>query len=125
MITKKEIFICILFVTILILPLVIGFASGNFKIPEEPDIQSKDIYVVVTDIEKKEYYAGTAIREVTIEVYSKEYNLRESYTETYKGIFGNIPCWSYKKGDIVKARLCTAVIQSTGKVVDRYIDKVY
>lgn len=125
MITKKDIFIFILLTTILLLPLVTGGASGNLKIPEEPQIYSENIYVVVTDIEKKEYYAGTAIREVTIEVYSKEYNLRESYTETYKGIFGNIPCWSYEKGDIVKARLCTVVIQSTGKVIDRYIDKVY
>ncbi|MBE5819776.1 MAG: hypothetical protein E7310_03010 [Clostridiales bacterium] len=96
-----------------------------FEIPEQPKAYFEDIYVVVTDIDKKEYFAGTTIREVTIEVYSKDYNLTKRVTETYKGMFGNMPYMEYEKGDTIRARLCTTFMESTGQIVDRYIDKVY
>ena len=101
------------------------FCSCDFELPEQPQAHFEDIDVIVTDIEKKEYFAGTAIREVTIEVYSQEYNLTKRFTEIYKGMFGSMPYMEYEKGDTVKARLCTVFMESTGKIVDRYIDKVY
>lgn len=101
------------------------FCSCNFEIPEQPKANFKDIDVVITDIEKKQYFAGTAIREVTIEVYSQEYNLTKRFTETYKGMFEEIPYMKYEKGDTVKARLCTYYMESTGQIVNRFIDKVY
>lgn len=97
----------------------------DFEIPEQPQTHCKDIYVVITDVEKKQYFAGTAIREVTLEVYSQEYNLTKRVTEIYKGMFGRMPYMEYEKGDTVKARLCTVFMESTGQIVDRFIDKVY
>lgn len=89
------------------------------------EIYFKDIYVVVTDIEKKQYFAGAIIREVTIEVYSQEYNLTKCVTETYKGMFGSMPYMEYERGDTVKAKLCTAFMESTGQIVNQYIYEVY
>ena len=125
MTSKKTTFIRIFSIILLLAISLSVFCSCDFELPEQPQNHFEDIYVVITDIEKKEYYAGTSIREVTIEVYSKEYNLTETFTETYKGMFDNMPYMEYKKGNTVKARLCTVVMESTGKIVDRYIDKVY
>ena len=125
MTSRKTTIIRICSITLLLATIVFVFCSCDFEIPEQPQTYFEDIYVVVTDIEKKEYFAGTAVREVTLEVYSQEYNLTKRVTEIYKGMFGSMSYMEYEKCDTVKARLCTVYMESTGEIVDRYIDKVY
>ena len=94
-------------------------------IPEQPVSYVQDIQVVITNIEKHQYYAGTVQRKVEVTVYSKEYNLTQKFTERYAGTFGNMPLWEYEKGDTIKARMITFVMESTGEMTTRYIDKLY
>ena len=125
MTSRKTTLIRICSIILLLATTLSLFCSCDLELPEQPKAYFEDIYVVITDIEKKEYLAGTAIREVTIEVYSQEYNLTKRITEIYKGMFCKMPYMEYEKGNIVKARLCTVFMESTGKIVDRYIDKIY
>lgn len=111
---------------LLILVSTLSFCSCSDYVPkEQPVPYTQDIDVVITKIEKKQWFAGTAQREVEITVYSKEYNLIGKDTEHYVGMFGKMPFWEYEKGDTVKARMIIFIMESTGEITNRYIDKVY
>ena len=125
MTSKKTTIIRIFSLLLLLITSLSIFCSCDFELPEQPEAYYEDIYVVVTDIEKKQYYAGTSIREVTLEVYSQEYNLTKRVTAIDKGFFVTLSYMEYEKGDTVKARLCTVFMKSTGQIIDRYIDIIY
>ncbi len=92
---------------------------------EQPHLYWKDIDVVVTDIDKKQWYASTHWYEVKVSVESEEYQL--TYTEIFKGsgAFGCPPQWEYDEGDTVRAELYSWVMDSTGEVIRREIHMVY
>lgn len=92
---------------------------------EQPHLYWKDIDVAVTSVDKKHWYASTHWYEVKVSVKSEEYQL--TYTEVFKGsgAFGCPSQWEYDKGDTVKAKLYSWVMDSTGEVVRREIHTVY
>ena len=92
---------------------------------ESPHLYWKDIDVTVTDIEKDHWFAGTNWYRVTIHVHSDEYNLDGEYTDKSSGASGCPASWNYEEGDTVKAEMYSWVLDSTGEVVRRTINKVY
>lgn len=120
-----------IFLFALILVLILSGCSvqqtGNMSSgrKEQPHLYWKDIDVVVTSVDKKHWYASTHWYEVKVSVKSEEYQL--TYTEVFKGsgAFGRPSQWEYDKGDTVKAKLYSWVMDSTGEVVRREIHTVY
>lgn len=87
---------------------------------EQPHLYWKDIEVVVISIEHKHWYATTHHYILEVEVYSDEYNLRTILTERGSGMF-TPPHWELQKGDKVKVKLHSWVMDSTGEVIKRKI----
>lgn len=96
-----------------------------YKPKEQPHLYWKDIDVVVTDIDRKHWYASTHWYVVKITVKSEEYGLIEEFEIKGSGAFGRPNQWNYKRGQIVKAQLYSWVMDNTGDVVRREINKVY
>ena len=92
---------------------------------ERPHLYWKEIEVEVVNIDKRHWFAGTHHYVVDVTVYSEEYNLTKSFTYQAGEAFAVIPCWNYQKGDIIKAELYSWVMDSTGEIVKRDINKVY
>jgi hypothetical protein len=105
--------------------LIFCSCNENYTPKEQPTSYSEDIQVVVTKISKKQWFAGTAQREVEISVYSDEYNISGKDTIRYTGMFGSFKLWDVEKGDTVTARMIIVYMKSTGEITKRYIDKVY
>ena len=99
--------------------------TTDYTIPEEPHLYWKDIDVVVTDIDKQHWFAGTHWYSVQITVESEEYNLERTIEFKGSGAFGKPGQWDYKTGDIVTAQLYSWVMDSTGEVVRRKINTIY
>ena len=93
--------------------------------PEQPHLYWKDIDVVVTDISRRRWFAGTHWHEVTITVESQEYGLTRTLTYKGSGFFGCPSQWGYEVGDVVRAQLYSWVMDSTGEVTKRLIHQVY
>ena len=55
----------------------------------------------------------------------EEYNLEKTLTYEDQGMWVNNPAWNYEKGDIIKAELYSWVMDSTGEIVRRDINKIY
>lgn len=112
---------------ILMLSILLAFSScnGDYTAKEQPVSYSKDIHVVVTNINKKQWFAGTAQREVEITVYSDEYNISGKDTIRYTGMFGGFKLWDVQEGDTITARIIVVYMKSTGKITKRYIDIIY
>lgn len=100
-------------------------AETDYTIPEEPHLYWKDIDVVVTDIDKRHWFAGTHWYSVQITVESEEYNLERTIEFKGSGAFGKPGQWDYQTGDIVTAQLYSWVMDSTGEVVRRKINTIY
>ena len=113
------------FILVIITLFVFTSCNSNYAPSEQPLSYAETINVVITAIDKKQWFAGTAQREVKVTVYSEEYNISYKDTVRYTGMFGNMSLWQAKEGDIVKARMIVFYMQSTGKITNRYIDKVY
>lgn len=99
--------------------------SPNYVPPEQPHLYWKDIDVEVTKIDKRQWFATVHRRIVNITVYSEEYNLEKTLTYEDQGMWVNNPAWNYEKGDIIKAELYSWVMDSTGEIVRRDINKIY
>jgi len=97
----------------------------NYTPPEQPHLYWKDIDVEVTNVDKRQWFATVHRRIVNITVYSEEYNLTKTLTYEDSGMWINNPAWEYKKGDVIKAQLYSWVMDSTGEVVKRDINKIY
>ena len=116
----------ILLITLLMILLVGCNLNTSQKIqqaprPEQPHLYWKDIDVVVTDIDKKTWFATTRWWMINIEVYSEEYDLTETFEIKDSGLYGCSSEWEYEAGDIIKAELHSWVIDSTGEVIRREI----
>lgn len=97
----------------------------NYVPKEQPHLYWKDIDVEVTSINKHHWFASTHHYKVDITVYSEEYNLTKTFNNYASGAFAVIPGWDYEKGDIIKAELYSWVMDSTGEVVRRDINRIY
>lgn len=113
---------------LLIISLFTGCCTNTttkYQPAEQPHLYWKDIDVTVTDVDKRHWFTGTHWYEVTVYVHSDEYDLDGSYTEQGSGVFGCPGSWQYEIGDTVKAELYSWVMDSTGEVIKREINKVY
>lgn len=119
---KNRNIISILMLTFL---LVISLFTSGCERAEQPHLYWKNIDVTVTNVDKRHWFAGTHHYEVTTYVHSDEYNLDGYYTERTSGAFDCPASWNYERGDTVKAELYTYVLDSTGKIIDRKINKIY
>ena len=79
----------------------------------------------MTDVSRRRWFAGTHWYEVTITVESAEYGLTRTLTCKGSGFFGCPSQWEYKVGDVVRAQLYSWVMDSTGEVTKRLINRVY
>lgn len=118
---KKRLFI-------LVLPFILlcGCVRNMQCEPKEyPHLYWKDIDVVIENVEKKRWFACTIHYIVSVTVKSDEYQL--VYTDEFvgTGAFGCPKQWNYNNGDVVKAKLYSWVMDSTGEVVRREIHEVY
>lgn len=121
---RKINFLAGILILLLLLP---GCAntSSDCKPPEQPYLYWKDIDVVVTDVEKRHWFATTHRYEVVITVHSNEYGLDATFTDTGSGAFGCPDTWKYEVGAVTKAKLCSWVMNSTGEVIRRKISQIY
>ena len=120
----------ICFLTLIVLMVSIFCGCGyepdpNYVPPEKPHLYWKDIDVVVTDISKRHWFGGTHWYQVDITVKSEEYDLEQTFTYKGSGMFGCPSQWEYDIGDVVKAKLYSWVMDSTGEVTKRTIQSVY
>lgn len=99
--------------------------NSNIEQQERPVLHTQDIEVEITSISKSHRFVKVHRYHVSMEVYSKEYNIRKTFSYDASGMFINLPSWSYDKGDIVKAELHTWIYESTGTIQKQYINKVY
>lgn len=97
----------------------------TYHIKEQPHLYWKDIDVVVTDIDKKHWFATTHWYEVDITVESKEYGLIKNFEIKGSGAYGCPKEWNYEEGQTVKAQLYSWVMNSTGEIIRREINKIY
>lgn len=86
---------------------------------EEPHLYWKDIDVVITDVKRRHWYTGAHWYSVELTVESKEYGLTEFIEISGKS------AWNYEEGQTVKAELYSWVMDSTGEVIRRKINRIY
>lgn len=121
---KKYLLILLMVLTLF----VAGCASPDgiqYQPQEQPHLYWKDINVVVTDIDRRHWYASTHWYVVNITVQSEEYGLTKTFEIKGSGAFGCPSQWDYEEGQTVKAELYSWVMDSTGNVIKREINKVY
>ena len=120
--------ICFLMLIILLVSVFGGCGyepDPNYVPPEQPHLYWKDIDVVVTEIDKRHWFASTHWYVVNVTVESEEYGLEQTFEIKGSGAFGCPSQWNYQKGDIVKAELYSWVMDSTGEVTKRTINQIY
>lgn len=89
---------------------------------EQPQLHEKEIDVIVKDVDQKHWFAANVHNyELQITVYSEEYNITETISETSRGMFNTIKYWDAQEGDVIKVKLYYWVMNSTGQVVKQEI----
>lgn len=92
----------------------------GYEPKEQPHLYWKDIDAVVTDVSERHWFATTHHYILEVEVYSEEYNLKTILSEQGSGMFAPSH-WGIQKGDTVKVKLYSWVMDSTGEVIRRKI----
>lgn len=91
---------------------------------ESPVLYYKDIDVVVVKNEKYNHWGKVKKYSQSITVKSEEYGLEETFTYSSSGMFVNMPYWSLKEGDVIKAELYSWKMESTGEITKREINSL-
>ena len=118
---KKYLMILLMMFTMFLVGCNIDQNVENEPQPEQPHMYWKDIDVVVTEIDKRTWFATTRRWIVNLEVYNEEYGLTEFFDVSGSGFYGCPKEWNYEVGDVVTAELHSWVMDSTGEVVKRNI----
>ena len=113
--------ICIILTICTILSIgIVGVIVGCTPSPDRIRLYYTDINVEIIDIQKDKYYDEYMHYDITVTVYSEEYDITEVITEYGYGLI--IPLsWNYEKGDIITVRMYSKIIESTGEVLERKI----
>lgn len=122
---KKCVLIIMLLIILCLTSCNIESSNREYQVQEQPHLYWKDIDVVVTDIDKRHWFATTNWYAVNITVKSEEYGLIENFEIKESGAFGCPKEWNYEEGQTVKAQLYSWVMDSTGEIIRRDIDKIY
>lgn len=115
-----------IFTLVLIFVLLATFTGCNYEPverPEQPHLYWKDIEVVVENVDQRHWFATVHRYELYITVYSEEYDLRKTLNWYGTGMFAP-EYWNLQEGDIVTAELYSWVMDSTGDVVRRDINRL-
>ena len=115
-----------IFAIILMLGCLFIFAGCDYEPverPEQPHLYWKDIEVVVEDVVQKHWFATVHRYELSITVYSEEYNLRKTFNSYTSGMV-TPNGWNSQEGDVITAELYSWVMDSTGEVVRREINRL-
>lgn len=124
--TSKKVISLMMVVVIAIILCACSFEPDpNYKPPEQPHLYWKDIDVVVVSVSRNTWFATVHRRKMSIAVKSEEYGLEKTLHYESSGMFNDIPCWDAQEGDVVKAQLYSWVMDSTGQVTRRDINKLY
>lgn len=99
--------------------------NANYTPVEQPHLYWKDIDVVVQNVDQRSWFATVHRYELNITVYSEEYGLEKTLHYSGSGMINSIPGWNAKEGDILSAQLYSWVMDSTGEIVKRDINKIY
>ena len=99
-------------------------SNGKAQI-ERPVLVEKETDVVIKNISKNTWFATVRRYEVTYDVYSKEYDLEETFYDYDQGAFLSIDSWDYDEGDALKAIVCQYIMPSTGEVINQYISEIW
>ena len=99
--------------------------NENYTPQEQPHLYWKDIDIVVEDVDRREWFATVHRRELSITVKSEEYGLSKTFNYSESEMINGIKAWNCKEGDIIKAELYSWVVDSTGEIVRRDINKLY
>ena len=122
---KKYALIIMLLIALCLTGCNIKTKDSAYQPQERPHLYWKDIDVIVTDIDKRHWFATTHWYVVNITVESEEYGLSKSFEIKGSGAFGCPNEWDYEEGQIIKAELFSWVMDSTGEVTRREINKIY
>lgn len=122
---KKYALIIVLLIALCLTGCNIKTKDSAYQPQERPHLYWKDIDVIVTDIDKRHWFATTHWYVVNITVESEEYGLIKSFEIKGSGTFGCPNEWDYEEGQIIKAELFSWVMDSTGEVTRREINKIY
>ena len=122
---RKKIKVLICLLLMLFLSGCSPYESNDNTQIERPVLVEKETDVVITNISKNTWFATVRRYEITYDVYSKEYDLEETFYDYDQGAFLSIDSWDYEEGDVLKAVVYQYVIPSTGKVTNQYISEVW
>ena len=117
----KKIFIFV--ITVCFLISLTGCGLEPAERAEQPHLYWKDIEVVVESVSKKHWFATVHRYELSVTVYSEEYDLQKTLDFYSSGMFAP-EYWNLEKGDVVTAELYSWVMDSTGEVVRRSINQL-
>lgn len=96
-------------------------SASSTKTREQPHLYWKDIECIVKDCDYKYWYASGTHFKANITVYSDEYDLTQTFD--LNG-YDAKTCESLSKGDIVTCELYSWVMDSTGEVIRREINRL-
>lgn len=102
----------------------IGLDYEHTPPPEQAVMYYKDIDVKVVSSQTYSTFGKVPQYKQEITVKSEEYGLEETFNLYDSGIFANMPYWNVQEGDIIQAVLHSWVMESTGEVVEREIDRL-
>ena len=122
---KKYILIITLIMILCLTGCNTNTGDQTYQVQEQPHLYWKDIDVTITDINKRHWFAGTHWYVVELTVKSEEYKLTETFEIEGSGAFGCPSAWNYEEGQTVEAELYSWVMDSTGEVIKRNINRVY
>lgn len=89
---------------------------------EHYKVETKDVNVTVTNIEKKHWFALTHWYSVKTQVHCDEYNIDDTFEEKGSGILNAPISWDFEVGDVVEAEIELVVDNKTGNIVSHEID---
>lgn len=115
----------ILIIALIIIICLTGCTKNQtYQAPERPHLYWQDIDVVVTDVNRRQWFAKTTWYLVEYTVTSEEYGLTQTFYAQDCGLWRPQE-WDYEEGQILTAELYSWVMDSTGEVVRREINQVY
>lgn len=89
---------------------------------ERPHLYYKDIEVVVTNVDRRQWFAASTHHYVLdITVRSDEYNITKRFTMQGAGIWGRPEHWEAQQGDTLTAVLYTWYMDSEQRAIRREI----
>lgn len=99
---------------------LVGCEPIDYTPKEQPRLYYKDIEVVVTNVDRRQWFAITHHYVLDITVYSEEYGITKTFSSQGTGMW-RPNHWDAQKGDTITAILYTWLLDNEQRVVRREI----